>query len=585
MNIRHRGPLGASAPRLVSAVLSSVLLATLGTSALMAQTAPPASPLDKPVFEALDKYQKGDAAGALAILEPHRKEVLGIPPLLNLLATLYVEGGKPQEADALLAPLAAKEDADPAILYNAGRAAAALGRTAEAQKLYERSVAKEAASPASRELGLLLARQGQVVEAYRRLRPWAIRSPRDVEARTTAAILALQLERPWEADQMLEGLPATDGALILLRAQSAVQKGEGKSALTILSPIAESHPPAIDLEVRKTLAEAHLANNDPARAASALAGKTAGIPALSLVLARAQRLSGDTAAARATLEPFIAKLPPPEIAAQEIGDPRPAAGIALEWGRLLLAANSGANAAEAIRFFETATRLDPNRAESFQSLGEAQTAAGNPTAGAASIARAKELADSQAEVRAEWKAFAQAEAKATAEVRAAATNPTTNPPANAKPAVPISPEMQDALRAMAAGKSDDAVAALRRQIKAVPDDHAARSMEITVLLQQSRLQEALSSAEAARRHDPERADASYQLGVVHMAMKNFDQAEKDLREALRKQPNHIAAMSDLAVLLSDRGGRDEAVQLLEKVLALEPNNPGARINLDAIKKP
>ena len=162
--------------------------------------------------------------------------------------------------------------------------------------------------------------------------------------------------------------------------------------------------------MRKTLAEAHLAAGDAPRAVAALAGKATGVPTLALILGKAQRLSGDATAARATLEPFIAKLPTTEEAANAIGDPRPAAGIALEWGHLLAATN---NSAEAIRFFETSTRLYPNSAEAFQALGEAQKAAGNQAAAEGALAQSKELADAQAQLRAEW----QAEHEAAREAR------------------------------------------------------------------------------------------------------------------------------------------------------------------------
>ena len=228
--------------------------------------APELTPADRKFQEAVVLVRKGDVAGAIKILEEMRKEGAAQPPHLSLLGALYVEQGRAKEAMAILAPLAAPEDADPAVLYNAARAAITMRNVPEAQRYLERSVAKVPMSPATRELGLLLSRQGRVVEAYRYLRPWSLSDPNDLEVRMIAATLALRLERPAEADEILSGLPEKEPAIQLLRAQARIQRGDGKGALAILQPIEKDHPASFDLEVRRTLAEAHLAAKDPASA-------------------------------------------------------------------------------------------------------------------------------------------------------------------------------------------------------------------------------------------------------------------------------------------------------------------------------
>ena len=50
-------------------------------------------------------------------------------PLLSLVGALYLEVGRPKDALAVLKPLADPEDSQPAVLYNAGRAAVMAGRT------------------------------------------------------------------------------------------------------------------------------------------------------------------------------------------------------------------------------------------------------------------------------------------------------------------------------------------------------------------------------------------------------------------------------------------------------------------------
>ena len=544
-----------------------------------AAKAPAPSPLDKPVFDAIKKYQEGDAAGALAILEPHKKEIAEIRPLAAVLGAIYVDAGKPQQAFDLLAPIAAKEDADAPILYNAGRAALALGKTAEARNYLIRSVAIEPASPASRELGLLLAREGQVVEAYRSLRPWSIRSPRDSEARLTAAVLALQLERPFEAEELLAGQPEGDPAIRLLRAKVAIQKGEGPAALALLQPIATKHPEAMDLEIRRTQAEAYLLADSPAEAIPLLAGKAANSPAVALLLARAQRQTKNVVAALATLKPFAEKLPADP---KSVGDPRPASAIASEYGQILAAQGK---TTEALGYLERSTQLNPLSPEAYAAYGEALKAAGHGDQANTALAKAKELGEGRAQTRqiAEQAARELREALAAPPQSAAApAAPGAGAPATPQPT--LSPELQEALRAMSSGDKTKALDTVRRRIKAAPDDLVARNLEVRILMGDQRFAEALTAAQASRRQAPENADMVYQQAAVEMAMKRLDDAEIDFRRAIAIDPNHTPAMSDLAVLLTVQGKKAEAEKLLRRVLEINPRDANARANLERLYK-
>ena len=553
---------------LAGTVLSAAIPAAAPQAAKPAAVpgAPAASPLDKPVFEAIEKYKAGDAPGALAILEPHKGELTGQRPLLALLGALYLDSGKPQPALEILAPLAAAADADAPVLYNTGRAELALGKIAEARRDLARSVAIEPASPASRELGLLFAREGQIVEAYRSLRPWSIRSPRDSEARLTAAMLALQLERPFEAEELLIGQKADDPAIRLLSAKVAIQKGDGPAALALLQPIAAKHPPAMDLEIRRTQAEAYLLADSPAEALALLRGKSGNVPALALLLARAQRQTKDAAGALATLKPFADKLPTDPAAA---GDPRPAAAIAVEYGQLLAAQGK---APEGLVFLERATKLNPVSPEAFRAYGDALTAAHRAEEARAPLAKAQELAAGRAKARAEAE-------KAAQEFRAAVTETTTAPP---KPAVPASPEMQEAMRKMATGDQAGAIAAIHKRVVAVPGDVVARALEVRLLLSSKRYTEALAAADAALRQAPQNPDMIYQHGAVQMALGHVGDAELDFRRAIAIDAKNVAAMSDLAVLLSVQNKKPEAEQLLRRVLEINPRDVNAKQTLDAL---
>jgi tetratricopeptide (TPR) repeat protein len=360
------------------------------SSGSLAPAAAPAA--DESLQRASTLAKSGKLKEAIAELEAQRKKGGATPRSLSFLGTLYLQVGRAADALAVLKPLADASNAEPATLYQAGRASLTLRQLSAAQGYFQRSLALEPASPAARELGLILAHQGRVVEAYSLLRPWAVRNADDGEALLTAAHLALELERPQEAEQMIAGMPQNDPAIVLLRAKILVGKNDGKSAVALLTPLLAKHPPGMEPEVRRTLAEADLQAGQPAQAAGLLDGHTSGHPSLALLLAKAQHQSGAGAAALVTLRPFVDQLPEDP---KGIPDPRVAGGIAAEYGRLL--AESG-HAAEGISYLQKATRIEPNSRESWEALEKALNAAGRKEEAQKAGAQAAALA--QAAVKA-----------------------------------------------------------------------------------------------------------------------------------------------------------------------------------------
>jgi Flp pilus assembly protein TadD len=388
-------------------------------------------------------------------------------------------------------------------------------------------VIKEPASPATRELGMLTARQGRLVEAYSMLRPWVLRNPSDLEARLVACNLAVQLERGDDALQLLSSLPDSDPAIRLLHGKALVLKKDGPGAVALLKPLLASHPPGMDLEVRRSLAEAQLLAGQPAEAIKLIDGKTAGRPALVLLLARAQRKAGNAAAATATLKPLADKLP---ANADAIGDPRPAAGIAMEYGALLVDAGKPA---EAVPFYQKSTGYYPRNPEAWKGLARALDAAGRKPEAQKALAQAAEVAKPPA--------------------RPTATGaPGTPNPAAAAPAAaaeqPLSPGLQKAIELMGQGTPEPALAAVRQEATTSKDPRA-RMIEVRILLSLKRPEEALKAAEAALATAPNSPDYIYLRGASQMALQHLSSAEQDFRKTLLLQPRHLPAMDDLAVLL------------------------------------
>jgi Flp pilus assembly protein TadD len=546
---------------LLATPLAAVQTPTSGVGAAKAtqskESPPPQralTPLEKSVQEAVKLVEEHHVAAAIDKLKAIQKDPAVTPPVLSLVGALYVQLNKPQEALAVLKPLADPEDAEPAVLYNAGQAALMAGQVDVGQVYLTRSVIKEPASPAARELGMLTARQGHVVEAYSMLRPWVLRNPSDVEARLVASNLAVQLERADDALQLLSGMPENDPAIRLLRGKALVLKKDGPGAVALLTPLVANHPQGMDLEVRRSLAEAELLAGKPAEAIKLIDGKTAGRPALVLLLARAQRQAGNAAAAAATLKPLADKLP---ANANAIGDPRPAAGIAMEYGALLVDAGK---AAEAVPFYQKSTGYYPRNPDAWKGLARALDAAGRKPEAQKALAQAAELAKPPA--------------------RAATAAPASNPAA-AAPEQPVSPGLQKAVQLMGQGQLEPALTATRQEI-AVSKDPRARMLEGRLLLGLKRPQEALKAAEAALATAPNNPDYVYLRGASQMALQHLSSAEQDFRKTLQLQPRHLPAMDDLAVLLLRTNKKDEARKLLQQVLQINPEDKVAAANLERL---
>jgi tetratricopeptide (TPR) repeat protein len=529
------------------------LAAVLGLAALPL-AAQPKTPAPQPpqVAQAFKKYQAGNLKGAIAELEPLKGKPGVHPAALSLLGTLYLEAGRPKDSLALLGPLADGGQAGPVILQNAARAALALGQTAKAEAYLERAVAKAPVSPASRDLGLLWGSQGRLADSYRLLRAWSLAHPEDQEARLSAAFGAIELNRPPEAEELLRDLPEDNPRARLLRGRVHVLRGEPEAALALLQPLLASAPPALELEVRRYLAEAYVALGKSSEAIALLQGKTGTDPSLAILLSRAHYQSGNPGDAAADLEPFAAKFLTQE--PTTVGN-RLAADLALEYGRALVALSKWT---DAIAPLETAARLDPRSLQAWQLLGRAQLAAGRREDANRSMEKFREIQGTQ-----------KANSVRVNETERGESDPTGR-------------NLRQAMEVAAAGRTDEALALIRQEIGLAPDDPRPRTAEITTLLAAKRPQDALSAAELALKAAPGSPDFLYLRGAVRMTLHQLPAAEQDFRHVLQAKADHVATMNDLAVLLISTGRNDEARALLQRVLEIKPGDATATANLKSL---
>ncbi len=495
----------------------------------------------------------GDLVDALAAAERMAAEDGAPDSAFAILGGLLVEAGRFDRALEVLQPLAEREGADPAALYNAGRAAEGLGRLEDAAAWYRRSLDVVPQSPAARALGMLLGRNGRPQDAYVLLQAWARANPGDIEARKAAAAGAVALERATEAVALLDGLPADDIEVKLLRAQTKLQRGEPWGAISELRESVDTAPQPIQAGLRRTLARAFLLVGDAEGALAQLESSETSGAEDAILLASAYFQAEKLDQAIQALAPFAEPLGENELMMDV--PPSVAHRLALEYGRYLHSAGASTKAA---RFLRLATDIEPSSPDAFQALSQALAANGE-----------------RDEARLALDRFRAMTAEAPDDVAVAAER-------RRDLEDPVGRGVRSALERARGDDIEEALGILRREAQLAPNDPRPEYAASSILLNAGRSDEALAAAERALRAAPGRADGLYQRGAVLISLDRLGEAEEMFRQALAAQPDHPAALSDYAVLLmgSDRGS--EAIPLLERRLEKRPGDDTARGHLERL---
>lgn len=371
-------------------VVSGVLLGVVGVlSPALAQDDPGPDP-QQAFDQARQKYQAGDFQAVVDLLAPLNPDASSPPPLVSLLGAAFIELGRIQEAQALLDPAAAMDEAGPALLFNAARAAFATKQDEKGEGYLQRAIAKAPGSLAARSLGLRYGRQGKLAESYELLRPWAEAHSDDGDVRLAAAFCAIELGRGAEAEPLLSGLPEENPQVRLLRGRLLLSRGDPRGAIALLTPLASAPPKEIDRDLRWILGEARMEIGEAAAAVAILEGHTAGDPDMALILAQAYQQTGSPDKVLATLKPFVDGLPDPAGVATVARRPVFAA-MALEYGRALIASGGGTRWSEAVTVLEKATALDASNLPAWQVLGQALAGAGRRDEAQKVLAKFQEL--------------------------------------------------------------------------------------------------------------------------------------------------------------------------------------------------
>jgi len=508
----------------------------------------------------VEKIGQDDLEGAIADLEILRQTGKASPQALATLGALYLEIGLPGDALEILDVLAKAKDANPAVLYNAGRATLEIkGDEDKALDYLERSVASHPISPAARLLGLRRGAEGNTVEAYRLLGPWAVANPQDHEARLAAAVAALKLERLPAAEELLQGLDKAQPGVRLLSADLALKQRDPAAAAALLEPLAAAPPAEMEADVLVLLSAAWLELGHSAKVVKLLSGNTEQRPRLALALARAQNQGGDPRAAIATLDPFVQPILVRDPEEMPTSPARSLLGsITRQQGSLLLAVD---RVEDAVALLERSALFEPFHRETWQELARALAASGESAKAEAALERFRALA----------------EARKEAEVPGLKGRRRVDDTTGRR--------LAEALEWSARGEVEKALDMVRQEISLAPRDPRPRLLEIRTLLSLGRTSEARQAAERTVETFPKLPDARHFRAVALLAEGDLEAAEVDLRQVLEAVADHLPAQNDLALVLARRGDLAGARRLLQDILEAHPDDPLARRRLAALESP
>jgi tetratricopeptide (TPR) repeat protein len=124
-------------------------------------------------------------------------------------------------------------------------------------------------------------------------------------------------------------------------------------------------------------------------------------------------------------------------------------------------------------------------------------------------------------------------------------------------------------------KEPDAAAATVQKLKAAfPEDGRGLYLDAQLLRDTGKLPEAIAAFQDLIKRAPEDASLVYEYSSLLGKAGRIGDAERALRDLLAKDPIDANALNSLGYLLAEHGQRlDEAVDLVQRALKIEPANP------------
>lgn len=322
--------------------------------------------------------------------------------------------------------------------------------------------------------------------------------------------------------------------------------GRPADAVSVLEPPAAGENP--DPRVLFELARSYLSLGRPAEAESSLVRAVEGAPysRAALLLASLREDSGEFAEVTRLLEPFVIGQVAQNL---ELRDSAGASEVVFRYAKALIELDQEERAVEHL---QKVTRLSPANRDAWQLLGETLTNLNRLEEAYEALAKAQAISEEQR----------------------------VNTVENAARAKKM---LQKAFELRNQGQREAALAALREAIELAPQNPMPRILEVRLLIEMRRDQEALDRAENLVQITDGTAEALHLRGMSKLGLQDLDGAEQDFRRVLEKTSMHRAAMNALALTLMSKGEMNEAEQVLQRVLDQWPDDSVAARNLERIR--
>jgi len=145
-------------------------------------------------------------------------------------------------------------------------------------------------------------------------------------------------------------------------------------------------------------------------------------------------------------------------------------------------------------------------------------------------------------------------------------------------ALEIAPESSEALAVLGMAEAldsnfDQALELLAKAAETGPNDAVAAQYYSIALMNFRRPQEALEMAQRAAQLDPLSEGTAFQLASMHMALDDFESAEKIANRLLTINPNSANASGLHADIARAQGHIADAIQHMDGALEADPNDP------------